>query len=83
MAKEKELKKINLKEKMHLHFLFFMCIVFKYVNYGLLVKWLRRRPLTAETGVRLPYKLLQLEIYEKSGPEGPLYLVVMTKEVVV
>ena len=66
-----------------MHFLFFMCIVFKYVNYGLLVKWLRRRPLTAETGVRLPYKLLQLEIYEKSGPEGPLFLVVMTKEVVV
>ena len=25
--------------------------------YGPLVKWLRRRPLTAETGVRLPYGL--------------------------
>ena len=27
--------------------------------YGLLVKGLRRRPLTAETGVRFPYLLLQ------------------------
>src|SRR5699024_2824075 len=26
-----------------------------YLSQGLLVKWSRRRPLTAETGVRLPY----------------------------
>ena len=29
--------------------------------YGLLVKRLRRRPLTAETGVRFPYKLLTVK----------------------
>ena len=29
---------------------------------GLLVKRLRRRPLTAKTGVRFPYKLLTVEI---------------------
>ncbi len=28
------------------------------VKYGSLVKRLRRRPLTAETGVRFPYELL-------------------------
>ena len=36
-------------------------IIVKYQVHGLLVKRLRRRPLTAETGVRFPYKLLTVE----------------------
>ena len=32
--------------------------IFKSSRYGSLVKRLRRRPLTAETGVRFPYELL-------------------------
>ena len=44
----------------------FCCISFKYdlagrqIADGQLVKRLRRRPLTAETGVRFPYWLLQM-----------------------
>ncbi len=34
-------------------------------EYGLLVKRLRRRPLTAETGVRFPYKLLCIFVLEE------------------
>ena len=33
----------------------------RYKIYGLLVKGLRRRPLTAETGVRFPYRLLRIK----------------------
>ncbi len=35
----------------------FCCILIKSGRYGSLVKRLRRRPLTAETGVRFPYEL--------------------------
>ena len=36
-------------------------------KYGRLVKGLRRRPLTAETGVRFPYELLfdNLEVFSR------------------
>ncbi len=32
--------------------------IIRYAAFGLLVKRSRRRPLTAETGVRFPHKLL-------------------------
>ncbi len=40
-----------------MHFLQTSCII---SEYGSLVKRLRRRPLTAKTGVRFPYELLQV-----------------------
>lgn len=40
---------------------------------GLLVKWLRRRPLTAKTGVRLPYKLFCVIIDSKEWTLCPLF----------
>ena len=54
---EKKSKKIFEKNlKKHLHFRKKCCNISKY---GSLVKRLRRRPLTAETGVRFPYELLR------------------------
>ena len=43
------------------------------LRYGLLVKWLRRRPLTAKTGVRLPYKLFCVIIDSKEWTLCPLF----------
>ena len=43
------------------------------LRYGLLVKWLRRRPLTAKTGVRLPYKLFCVIIDSKEWALCPLF----------
>ena len=40
------------------------------VKYGSLVKRLRRRPLTAETGVRFPYELLTVLILRTKEPQG-------------
>ena len=38
-------------------------IIVEYASvHGRLVKGLRRRPLTAETGVRFPYRLLKLRL---------------------
>ena len=51
-------------------------MIFKYsreTSYGSLVKRLRRRPLTAETGVRFPYELLT--IFRIAQPEESLSLV--------
>ena len=47
--------KIQYFSKKCLLFYYFMCII---SEYGSLVKRLRRRPLTAKTGVRFPYELL-------------------------
>ena len=44
--------------KKYLLFLRTYSIILKYHTDGQLVKRLRRRPLTAETGVRFPYELL-------------------------
>ena len=49
------LKFFKFFSKKHLHFLQTSCII---SEYGSLVKRLRRRPLTAKTGVRFPYELL-------------------------
>ena len=49
------LKFFKIFSKKHLHFLQTSCII---SEYGSLVKRLRRRPLTAKTGVRFPYELL-------------------------
>ena len=51
------LKFFKFFSKKHLHFLQTSCIISKY---GSLVKRLRRRPLTAKTGVRFPYELLKV-----------------------
>ena len=51
------LKFFKFFSKKHLHFLQTSCIINKY---GSLVKRLRRRPLTAKTGVRFPYELLKV-----------------------
>ena len=51
------LKFFKFFSKKHLHFLQTSCII---SEYGSLVKRLRRRPLTAKTGVRFPYQLLIL-----------------------
>ena len=51
------LKFFNFFSKKHLHFLQTSCII---SEYGSLVKRLRRRPLTAKTGVRFPYELLKV-----------------------
>ncbi len=40
------------------------------VKYGSLVKRLRRRPLTAETGVRFPYELLLAYVHEQKSLRG-------------
>ena len=53
------LKFFKFFSKKHLHFLQTSCII---SEYGSLVKRLRRRPLTAKTGVRFPYELLKAEI---------------------
>ncbi len=52
-------KKIKKRKKV-LAFSLHLCIIaiVEFVN-GSLVKRLRRRPLTAETGVRFPYELLK------------------------
>ena len=49
--------------KKYLLFLRTYSIILKYHTDGQLVKRLRRRPLTAETGVRFPYWLLNVFIY--------------------
>ena len=49
------LKFFKIFSKKHLHFLQTSCLI---SEYGSLVKRLRRRPLTAKTGVRFPYELL-------------------------
>ena len=46
--------------KKYLLFLRTYSIILKYHTDGQLVKRLRRRPLTAETGVRFPYELLTI-----------------------
>ena len=51
------LKFFKFFSKKHLHFLQTSCII---IEYGSLVKRLRRRPLTAKTGVRFPYELLKV-----------------------
>ena len=51
------LKFFKFFSKKHLHFLQTSCII---SEYGSLVKRLRRRPLTAKTGVRFPYELLKV-----------------------
>ena len=51
--------------KKYLLFLRTYSIILKYHTDGQLVKRLRRRPLTAETGVRFPYKLLCIFVLEE------------------
>ena len=58
------LKFFKFFSKKHLHFLQTSCII---SEYGSLVKRLRRRPLTAKTGVRFPYELLKAEIIKISA----------------
>ena len=41
--------------------------IIRYAAFGLLVKRSRRRPLTAETGVRFPHKLLPQTGFFESG----------------
>ena len=51
-------------------------LVYGIIIHGLLVKGLRRRPLTAETGVRFPYKLLiifYILVVEKSCRMAALF----------
>ena len=52
-VRDAEAASSNLVASTLLHFI-------SLIEYGLLVKRLRRRPLTAETGVRFPYELLTI-----------------------
>ena len=56
--------------KKYLLFLRTYSIILKYHTDGQLVKRLRRRPLTAETGVRFPYWLLNVFIYSPTHYSG-------------
>ena len=64
------LKFFKFFSKKHLHFLQTSCII---SEYGSLVKRLRRRPLTAKTGVRFPYELLKVSQTSFSFKNSVLY----------
>lgn len=54
--------------KKGLHFSFLYNKISKCQSHGSLVKRLRRRPLTAETGVRFPYELLT--VFKQPNPKS-------------
>ena len=55
---------------MQFYFLYYIIVI---VRYGLLVKRLRRRPLTAESGVRFPYRLLTVYYNSPTPKKAILY----------